>query len=120
MSAAGPHEMCPAALSIRHMSTHNDIDAVRNEADVPPSNDSEGAAVERFATGEGDSGEVETLPNGSISIPILEEELVVTKRIVVRERIVVRKELVTETEHVEADLRRERIEVDEGDGTSAA
>jgi uncharacterized protein (TIGR02271 family) len=55
---------------------------------------------------------VETLPDGSISIPVLEEELVVTKRLVVRERIVIRKETRTVTETVEAELRREHVDVD--------
>lgn len=68
--------------------------------------------VERVPAGEGDSGEIETLPDGSVSIPVLEEQLVVTKRTVVRERIVVRKEVATETERVEAELRREHVDVD--------
>ncbi len=68
--------------------------------------------VERVAADEQDSGEVETLPDGSISIPVLEEELVVTKRTVVRERIVVRKRTETETQKVEAELRREHVDVD--------
>ena len=72
----------------------------------------EHASVERVAPAEGDSGEIEILPDGSISIPVLEEELVVTKRKVVRERLVIRKEIVTETERVEAELRRERVDVD--------
>ena len=72
--------------------------------------------LERVDVGEHDSGEIETLPDGSVSIPILEEELIVTKRTIVRERIVVRKRTVTEHQRVEAELRRERIEVDsEGD-----
>jgi uncharacterized protein (TIGR02271 family) len=72
----------------------------------------EEAHVDRVAAGEGDSGEVETLPDGSISIPVLEEELVVTKRVVVRERIVIRKEIRTQTETVEAELRSEHVDVD--------
>jgi uncharacterized protein (TIGR02271 family) len=68
--------------------------------------------VHRVATSDGDSGEVETLPDGSISIPVFEEELVVTKRLVVRERIVVRKETHVRTETVEAELRRERVDVE--------
>jgi uncharacterized protein (TIGR02271 family) len=72
----------------------------------------ERAEVERVAARDGDSGEVETLPDGSISIPVLEEELVVTKRTVVRERIVIRKEVVTEQQRVEAELRRERVDVE--------
>lgn len=58
-----------------------------------------------------DSGEVETLPDGSISIPILEEELVVTKRVVVRERLIVHKDSEVEHRAVGAELRRERVEV---------
>ncbi len=55
------------------------------------------------------------LPDGSVSIPILEEELVVTKRTVVRERILIRKRTVTEHQRVEAELRRERVELDSED-----
>ncbi len=72
----------------------------------------EHAEVERFDVTEADSGEVETLPDGSVSIPVFEEQLVVEKRLVVRERIVIRKHTVTEERLVEADLRRERVEVD--------
>ncbi|MBD0330143.1 MAG: DUF2382 domain-containing protein [Thermoleophilia bacterium] len=68
--------------------------------------------VERVPVGGGDSGEVETLPDGSVSIPILEEELVVSKRVVVRERVIVRKRAETQTHRVEAELRKERIELD--------
>ena len=48
----------------------------------------EQASIERFTAATEDSGEIETLPDGSVSIPVLEEELVVTKRVVVRERII--------------------------------
>jgi uncharacterized protein (TIGR02271 family) len=78
--------------------------------DVP--REVEHASVERLAPAENDSGEIEILPDGSISIPVLEEELFVTKRKVVRERLVIRKEVVTETQRVEAELRRERVDVD--------
>jgi uncharacterized protein (TIGR02271 family) len=71
--------------------------------------------VERVPARNGDSGEVETLADGSISIPIFEEELVVSKRVVVRERVVIRKRTGTETQRVEAELRRERVEVDADD-----
>jgi uncharacterized protein (TIGR02271 family) len=64
---------------------------------------------ERVPVGEGDSGEIEVLPDGSVSIPLFEEELVVTRRTVLRERVIVRKQLVSEWETVEADLRREQI-----------
>ena len=68
--------------------------------------------LERVAVDDGDSGEVETLPDGSVSIPLLEERLVVTKQIVVRERVIVRKRTVTETERVQAELRRERVDIE--------
>ena len=68
--------------------------------------------VERTAPNDDDSGEVEVLPDGSVSIPILEEELVVTKRTVVRERVVVRKTTETKHQRVEAEIRKERVEVD--------
>ena len=45
---------------------------------------------------EADSGEVEVLPDGSVSIPVFQEELVIEKRLVVRERVIVRKHTVTE------------------------
>jgi uncharacterized protein (TIGR02271 family) len=72
----------------------------------------EHADIDHVAANEGDSGQIETLPDGSISIPVLEEELVVSKRTVVRERIVIRKETITEEQRIEADLRSERVEVD--------
>ncbi len=72
--------------------------------------------VERVAPDEEDSGQIETLPDGSVSIPILEEELVVSKRLVVRERVIIRKRTETEQHRVEAELRKERIELDADEG----
>ncbi|MFN2469501.1 MAG: DUF2382 domain-containing protein [Gaiellaceae bacterium] len=69
--------------------------------------------VERVEAPDGDSGEIETLPDGSVSIPVFEERLVVTKQVVVRERVIIRKKTETEQERVQADLRRERVEVEE-------
>lgn len=48
-----------------------------------------------------------------IRIPIVEEEVIVEKRPVVKEEIRVRKDLVEEEEVVEADVRKEEIEVDD-------
>lgn len=73
---------------------------------------SEEAEFERVDTLEGDSGEIETLPDGSVSIPLFEEQLVVEKRLVVRERIVVGKRTVVEEQPVEGALRRERLDVE--------
>jgi uncharacterized protein (TIGR02271 family) len=46
-----------------------------------------------------------------IVVPVVEEEVVVEKRPVVKEEIRIRKEVVEETEVVEADIRREEVEV---------
>jgi len=51
------------------------------------------------------------LREGEIRVPIMEEEVVVEKRPVVKEEIVVTREVATETEQVEADVRRERIDI---------
>ena len=87
------------------------VDHERVERVVP--RDTEYADVERAAVEPGtDSGQVETLPDGSVSIPVFEEQLVVEKRLVVRERVIIRKYRVTEDQRIEADLRRERVEVE--------
>ena len=70
--------------------------------------------IDRVEAAEGDSGQIETLPDGSVSIPVFEERLVVMKQKVVRERIVIRKRTVTEEERVTAELRKERVLVEEG------
>ena len=60
---------------------------------------------------EGDSGEIEVLEDGSVSIPVFEEELVVTKRLVVRERLIVRKVTEIDEHRLQTELRKERVEV---------
>lgn len=67
---------------------------------------------ERAPASDNDSGEIETLEDGSISIPLLEERLVVNKEVFVRERVILRKRTVTEQHRIEAELRKEQIEVD--------
>jgi uncharacterized protein (TIGR02271 family) len=94
--------------------------------EVVPRNVEHADTSERVAAVEGDSGEVETLEDGSISIPIFEEVLVVTKRLVVRERVIVRKRTVVDEYTLETELRREHVTVEgdidtsENDGTDAS
>jgi uncharacterized protein (TIGR02271 family) len=76
----------------------------------------EDVATERVPAGFDDSGKIETLPDGTISIPVYEEQLVVTKRIVLKERILIRKETVSERQRVRADLRKEYVELDADKG----
>jgi len=80
--------------------------------------DVEHAELEHVPVDGEDSGLVETLPDGSISIPVFEEEIVVTKRLVVRERVIVRKETQVEEETVTADVRREHVQIDADEGIS--
>lgn len=68
--------------------------------------------MERRPAPEGMGMETRTVGDEML-IPIVEEELVITKRLVVREVMAVKKREFTEEETVEADLRRERIEVRE-------
>jgi uncharacterized protein (TIGR02271 family) len=77
--------------------------------------DVEQLVQERVPVAEGDSGQIETLPDGSLSIPLYEEELVVTKRTVLRERVIVRKQIATSVQRIEAQLRREHLEIDVDD-----
>jgi uncharacterized protein (TIGR02271 family) len=80
--------------------------------EVVPRTVEEFDGVERAAAREADSGEIEFLPDGSVSIPIIEEELVIEKRAIVRERIIVRKRIETRHEQVDATLRKERVDAD--------
>jgi uncharacterized protein (TIGR02271 family) len=66
---------------------------------------------ERAPANDSDSGEIETLEDGSISIPLFEERLVVTKELFVRERVILRKRTVTDHHRIEAELRKEEIEI---------
>ena len=76
-------------------------DAVRSDA---ARSDAARVTVERTA----DGGEI-------VRVPIVREELVVERRPVVKEVIVIRKRAAREEQVVEADLRRERLEVDRRD-----
>jgi len=86
------------------------VDVERAEAVVGVG--AEHADMERHPAAEGDSGEVEFLDDGSVSVPVFQEELVIEKRLVVRERVIIRKHTVIEDRLVEVDLRRERVEVE--------
>jgi uncharacterized protein (TIGR02271 family) len=70
--------------------------------------------VEGLAAGAAEIGE------GEIRVPIMEEEVVAEKRPVVKEEVVIKKRAVEETEQVEAELKKERIDVDEPSRTRSA
>jgi uncharacterized protein (TIGR02271 family) len=87
----------------------------RSRVDLAVAKAVERAELERVPVSEGDSQRIETLDDGSISIPVFEEELVVKKRVVLKERIVLRKRIETVTETVVDELRKERIEIEPDD-----
>ncbi len=53
-----------------------------------------------------------------VSVPIVEEEVVVEKRPVVKEEIRVRKDVVQDEEVVEEDVRKEEVDIDDTSGTT--
>jgi uncharacterized protein (TIGR02271 family) len=91
-----------------------DVETVAVEQVVPRSVEHADIS-ERLPATEGDSGEVITLDDGSVSIPVFEEILVVTKKLVVRERVVVRKQTVVDEYVLQTELRREHVSVDADD-----
>jgi uncharacterized protein (TIGR02271 family) len=68
--------------------------------------------LERLPADANDSGRVEELPDGSISIPVFGEEIEVRKRVVVKERVRLAKRTITDEETVATNLARERIHID--------
>ena len=74
--------------------------------------DREVVELERLPAEKDDSGRVEQLPDGSVSVPVFGEEIEVRKRVVVKERVRLAKRTVTDEETVAAELARERIEID--------
>ncbi len=75
--------------------------------------------VERRPITDASQLDAQPLGEGEIRIPVMEERLVVEKRMVPVEQIIVRKTQVTDQQTVEADLRRERLEVDDASARSA-
>lgn len=59
----------------------------------------------------------EAIGEDEVRIPLMQEEAVVDKRAVAREEVVIRKKTVTDDKTVEADLRREKLDVDRKDTT---
>jgi uncharacterized protein (TIGR02271 family) len=73
----------------------------------------EEVTVERRPVEEGKVARDATIGEDEIRVPVTEEELIVEKRPVVKEEIVIRKQAVEDTKEVEADVRKERVEIDD-------
>jgi uncharacterized protein (TIGR02271 family) len=72
----------------------------------------EEVTVERRAVNNPDASTEVRYEGDTMIVPIVEEELVVQKRTVVREELVIRRTQVQREQVVEADLRREHVDVD--------
>ncbi len=99
---------------IGHAAARKKVETIRVKEDVP--REVERVSLERAPVETDDSGKIERLPDGSISIPVFEEELVVERRTVLKERVIIRKEIVTEVQRIEADLRKEHVEIEADEG----
>jgi uncharacterized protein (TIGR02271 family) len=79
----------------------------------PVSTTHEEVTVERRPVANADAAARADIGEDEVRIPVYEDEVVVDKRRVLKEELVVKKHAVQDTETVEADLRKERVDVDE-------
>ncbi|MDP9456800.1 MAG: PRC and DUF2382 domain-containing protein [Actinomycetota bacterium] len=77
----------------------------------------EEVSVDRVPVNDREASESE-IGEDEVSVPVVEEEVVVDKRPVVKEEIRVRKDVVEDEEVVEEDVRKEEVDVDDASGTS--
>jgi uncharacterized protein (TIGR02271 family) len=77
----------------------------------PVTREREDVRVERRPVS-GRAAEDAKIGEDEIRVPIVEEEIVVEKRPVVKEELAIAKERITETTDIEADVRRERVDVE--------
>jgi uncharacterized protein (TIGR02271 family) len=101
---AGTREREAGAMKVRKR-----VRTDREQIEVPTKH--EEVSVERVPM----SGEATEAQIGEdeVSVPVVEDEVVVQKKPVVKEEIRVRKDVVEDTEVVEEDVRREEVEVED-------
>ena len=90
---------------------HKTVRNQRMEKDVPVMH--EEVQVERRPLSADSSANV-TMREDEIHVPLRSEQAFVEKRAVPREEVVISKKLVEGSQHVEADLRSEQVDVDRG------
>ena len=78
----------------------------------------EEVSVERRPISADAATDINDIGEAEIRVPVMREEAVVEKRTVPVEEVVVRKEAVADTQTVQADLRKETLDVDENVDTS--
>ena len=73
----------------------------------------EEVVIERRPVEAGARDDAAAIGDAEVRVPLMEEEVIVEKRPVVKEELVVGKRVVEVREEVEADVRRERFDIDE-------
>ncbi len=101
---AGTREREAGAVNVRKT-----VRTIRESVEVPTRH--EEVSVERVPLS-GEAPETE-IGEDEVDVPVVEEEVVVSKRPVVKEEVRIRKDVVQETEVVEDDVRREEIDVED-------
>jgi uncharacterized protein (TIGR02271 family) len=94
------------------------VDTEHVREDVPVMR--EEVTVERHPVTNGMRADNVDIGEDEITIPVTEEEVVAEKRAVVKEEIVARKREVEENRTVEADLRQERVDIDDQTRTKSS
>jgi uncharacterized protein (TIGR02271 family) len=102
--AAGTREREAGQLKVRKR-----VRTDREHIEVPTRH--EEVSVERVPV-EGEATEAE-IGDDEVSVPVTEEEVIVSKRPVAKEEVRIRKDVVSDTETVEEDVRREEVEVED-------
>ena len=74
----------------------------------------EEVSVDRVPVNDGTPGEI---GEGDVAMPVVEEEVVVSKQAVVKEEIRVKKDVVQDEEIVEEEVRKEEVDIDDASGT---
>ena len=95
---------------------HKTVETEHVRESVPLSHDE--VSVERRPLSGAEAANARIGEDAEIRVPVMREEAVVDKRAVAKEEVLVRKRAVTENQTVEADLRRERVDIDRGTATS--
>ena len=103
--AAGTREREAGQVKVRKQ-----VHTEREQLRVPKRH--EEVSVERVPVEGREASEVE-IGEDEISMPVVEEEVVVDKRPVVKEEIRVRKDVVQDEELVEEDVRREEVDIED-------
>ena len=99
------------------VAVHKDVEQRTEHISVPVAH--EEVHVERVPVSEGTEAREATFEEGTVTIPVREEEVEISKKPVVREEVRVTKERAEEEKEADVTLRKETAEVEEGTKTPA-